>query len=181
MKSILSVFMFLGLSMHAFGQTVVLKNFRQISASLSYATGVLENDAAVKDKIAQVKGRLPQTGAVAELASPVTLAMIELSTAFCRKMIALDAAQTDPAYRHVHKSVDFTGGIDGLNADVRQSVAKEYSGIFWGRAPTANELSLLTTAMSDAMKSEASNENAVTAVLLTGCIATASSVENLVY
>src|SRR5690349_52920 len=69
---------------------VALKDFREIPSFLSEMTGVSQADPEIRKRYGAVASRLPRTGGVLELKTPVVLSVMHLSSAYCDKMIARD-------------------------------------------------------------------------------------------
>jgi hypothetical protein len=111
---------------------VSVKNFRELVAFYSAATGVPATEPKVQQAYLNVKTRLPKAGTVEEFSSPAVLGALELSGAFCNAFITAEAA-AQPQNRRVHQTIDFTKTPSQLaDADVL-AVARSYARIFWLR------------------------------------------------
>jgi hypothetical protein len=161
-------------------ESISIKNFRQIYDSLKVVTAVTP-DAEIQQAYREARTRLPRYGRIDEVSSPMLLAVTSLSGSFCKKMIAVDAARTDPAQRRAHRQVNFAQGPAGLSAAIKGSVAAEYAKLFWQRDPTSAEITMLTTAMDESAATVGTTAADTQKVLKVACTAVAASLESFVF
>jgi hypothetical protein len=156
-----------------------LKNFRQLNSSLSNVTGVSTADPEVLTTFSSVRTRLPQTGAIEEMSSPMLMGMFSLAGIYCRKMINDDSTKPVPI-RRVHKDVDFSPGTRRLTQDMRMSVIDDYANLFWQRSLTPEETRLMYEAMDTSTVNQALTLQDRISVLLTTCTIFGSSLEFMI-
>jgi hypothetical protein len=156
-----------------------LKNFRQLNSSLSNVTGVSTADPDVATTFSSVRTRLPQTGAVEEMSSPMLMGMFSLAGIYCRKMINDDSTKPVPI-RRVHHDVDFSPGMRRLTQDMRMSVIDEYANLFWQRSLSAEETQLMYQAMDASTVNQSLSLPDRISLLLTTCTIFGSSLEFMI-
>jgi hypothetical protein len=158
---------------------VSLKNFRELAAFYSAATGVPMTDTGVQTAYTNVKSRLPKAGTVDEFASPTVLAAIELSGAFCTSFINAEAA-LPAAKRRAHATIDFTKSPRVLaNTDVLTTV-HAYAKLFWLRDVTAAEDTLFNGTITTLKAASTDNVAGNKQLFLALCTQVATSLDALV-
>jgi hypothetical protein len=126
---------------------VSVKNFRELAAFYSSATGVPLTQPQVQTAYNNVKTRLPKQGTVDEFASPAVLGALELSGAFCNAFITVEST-APAASRRVHQTIDFAKTTRQLaDADVL-ALAKGYARMFWTRDARPNEEAALVATIT---------------------------------
>jgi hypothetical protein len=160
-------------------RAVSLKNFRELAAFYSAATGVPLTDPKVQTAYQNVKSRLPKAGTVDEFSSPSVLAAIELGGAFCGSFITAEAAAT-PANRRAHQTIDFTKSPRVLaDADIL-AVVHAYAQLFWLRPTTPNEDTVLQSTITTLKAASTDNVAGNKQLFLSLCTQVATSIEALV-
>lgn len=158
---------------------VSLKNFRELLAFYSSATGVPATDTKVQATYANVKSRLPKAGTPDELSSASVLGAVELGGAFCGSFITADAAKL-PDQRRAHQSIDFTKSPRALgDADIA-AVIGQYARLFWLRPTNAVEDKVFLAEIGRLKTSSTDNAAGTKQLLLTMCTQVASSLDALV-
>jgi hypothetical protein len=174
--SLLLVTVFMLLAKDA--EAVSLKNFRELAAFYSAATGVPLTDTKVQAAYQNVKSRLPKAGTVDEFSSPSVLAAIELGGAFCTSFINAEAAAT-AANRRAHQQIDFTKSPRVLaDADI-MSVMSNYAKLFWLRDLTAAETTLFQGSVTKMKAASTDNAAGNKQLFLTMCTQVATSMDAL--
>lgn len=158
---------------------VALKDFSEILTSYSEVTRISANDPEIQTLYKKVLGRLPKTGAISELKSPMLTAVVSLGSLFCQKMIAKDAAQADVGKRYLHQGVDFTLPSASQSLSTRRAVIQDYASIFWLRAATDAEVQKILDLQAMTEVQMASAPPSPQSLYLLACSFTASSAQFL--
>jgi hypothetical protein len=160
-------------------EAVSLKNFRELAAFYSAATGIPLSDPKVAAAYQNAKSRLPKAGTVDEFSSPAVLGAIELSGVFCTQFITAEAA-APAANRRAHQQIDFTKAPNALaDADVMSAV-HAYAKLFWLRDVRADEDTLLQTTVTHMKAASTNNPAGTKQMFLAMCTQVATSIDALV-
>jgi hypothetical protein len=176
----LSVLIALGVVLSASdARAVSLKNFRELAAFYSSATGIAMTEPRVAAAYLNVKSRLPKAGTVDEFSSPSVLGAVELSSAFCGAFISVEAA-AQPANRRAHQTVDFTKSprvlVDG---DIMAAI-KNYARLFWQRELKADEDKVLLASVTRLKALSTDNAAGTRQLFLATCTQVATSLDALI-
>jgi len=169
-----------GLGLAGQAQAVSLKNFRELPAFYSAATGVSQKNYQVSQAYLRAKGRLSLHGTVDEFSAPMVLAAVELGGAYCGAFLITEASVV-PTNRRAHQSIDFTKKPKDLAvADVMAAATIE-ANLFWGRDPTAVEVTSLQAALAN-LQAISTADVAGTKMMMTAlCTEVATSLDALIY
>ncbi len=145
--------------------TMSIRNFRQIPAYYSVATGVSESNNNVRNYFNANFSRFSLDGDAGAV-SPATLsALTSFAGIYCQENIRLERANTiNP--RLLHGAVDFSQNSSRLTPEVLDRVIQKYSERFWRKVtPPAESRSVLMQVFEDVKKESTS----VDVILLAGC------------
>ena len=156
---LIKISVFLLLVSHAgAGFSVGLRNFRELQAHYSQATGVGSsnfNAALIYD---QVQATLPQTSDVAAFSGTMVRAASALGGVYCAEFVNRES-RAQSGVRRAHQGVDFAVFPAAIAPAVTTDVLAKYSQLFWGRDMTVKE----TTVMGDVARSLAASSPQSTA------------------
>jgi hypothetical protein len=158
--------------------TVGVRNFRQLSAKLSAATGVDPTDFGVTGVFTGVKTRLSVDGVVQKVSPAMLLAATTLAGEYCLRFIEQEAVRT-PDMRRIHGPVNFQGDLGTFNVAVRQQMIHAYAQVFWLRDTDDSELNELTQLMATVAAENKAPAEVIVDSLLAACTAVAGSLEVL--
>ena len=142
-----------------------LKNFRELPAALTVATGVPLTTPSIQLTLKKVASQLPLKGQVEEMSSPYILAVTELVGDFCQEMITQESAKP-AAERLAFRDVDFKVGPKQFVPATKDAVINELSDIFWGRGPTGEEMASLKQSVDEGATGVSTSSTAETTNLM---------------
>ncbi len=164
------------------GPRLAVRNFLEIPAFLSRATGVSSGDAEIKSFLQLAQGGFPQKREVNEFGASLS-SLIALSGLYCKRMVEKDASFTGPSFmrRRTHKDIDFGKGPSLHSEASVLSVIEDETGFFWGRSPSSQELDQFRDYMAEAKKHLPNDRDGSIRFFTSLCLAAAASLDSWVY
>lgn len=180
MKRLVSVIFMSAFVLASSAQAASIKNFREILAFYSNATGIDSQNTTVQQVYNQVRTRLPLHGNVTELTSPAVLGATELAGSFCNLMITADAGQP-AANRRAHQAVDFNALPAAVTDDALTQTVTNYAALFWERQPIAAEIQTFTASWTNLKTISPATTTGTRQLFHVLCTQAATSLDSLIF
>lgn len=140
--------------------TVGIQNVDQLMNSMTAVTNLppttmIATSTGGQQSIAQTYSNispfLSANGNIATVNSAMLLAITGFAGSVCSAWLSKEAAAeiARAGSSMADSGVNFNAGPTGINQSVATQVVNNYAKLFWGRAPTADELSILTKGITD--------------------------------
>ncbi len=125
-----------------------------ILTSMLTVTGVPASRTTM-NSYSDKKTKISETGLATAITAPMWLAVTNLAGDVCEDLVTQEAALTAPD-RSFFGQVDFAQGPSKVSAAIQNDVVRRMARAFWGRNETAQELSLIKSAVSSSFSASAS-------------------------
>jgi hypothetical protein len=155
---------------------VRIQNFREIPLGFEAATNFSSRSAGPQNYYNLNFTRFPQLGQIEELTPSALMATVGYGGFFCQGMIDADALLPTNE-RWAHMAIDFNAAPSALTVAQRQSLIEAYSGLFWQRSPSAEEMTILSDAITEFISVFPNQQSSLKQVLLSVCAVYSSSFE----
>jgi len=141
----------------------------------STSTGVPFSDPDVQNYYRLVLSFFPTVRVVGAITTSMVMAYVGLAGLYCQKFIVLESYKP-PAERKAFTSVNFSTDTAVMNP---QDVIRRLATLFWGRPPTAEEVTVLTKTLMDAQAGLAVTNAEMRKALLVLCTTSLASIQTL--
>lgn len=128
-------------------QTVAVSDSQNVMTAMLFKAGVSTPSTATTNAFTAQGTKLPEAGNVSEITAPAWMAIATMGSEVCNDLLTQETAAN--AVRRIFNSVDFTKGPASVAASTKDDVIRRLARSFWGRNETAQELTLIKSAIDE--------------------------------
>lgn len=165
----------LGGSVAQAADAIGLRDFRELPETLAEVTGIPLSDEIVRLALTRAEPQLPQTGDVAEMSAPMLMSVMDLSGAFCSRLVAKESVVSS-GLRRVFKSVNFKEGPKQFTNAAAEQMLSQVAMVFWQRAMTPSEMGTMKQSVRDIVTGVANTPAETLNITQAACLSVASSI-----
>lgn len=164
----------------AAAQSNKIKDYRQIVAALSQATGVSPSTPEIQSYYVLIEKNLPVQGTEEEYSMAMSKSLVGLSKRYCDEFVK-KTVNTQASQRIYLKEVNFSNAPSTVTMQVVEHIAKDLYTMFLDRSPVVAEQNALTQLIVKLLSMDpAGNTHDVAKTVSETCAVVGSSISFLV-